>query len=146
MNDVNYNNVEQRYLAQIEAEDRLISERMNWMLQFNGFLIAAFGVAIGTSEDTQQLESFLLGISVVGLLVTLFGLAGVFAAQHAADTKRAAWLSWLQSNAPSSTLISSKTPLFQSTKISWVAGALNCFGIPIVMATFWLWLLLLSPY
>lgn len=134
--------VRKSYIAQIEAEDGLVAQRMGWMLQFNGFLIASFGLAAREGAAVHPVQTFLQSVPWMGLAVTILGATGIWAALSAANLKRSEWLEWMAGNDFYDAARPTSRPLFLSGGLSWYASSANAIGLPAVIATFWLWMLI----
>lgn len=67
---------------QVEHEDNLVIQRLNWLLVANGFLFVAFAQILATEKITNKLVP-LLGIGCISIMVTIFSLVGLFAAFNA---------------------------------------------------------------
>lgn len=62
---------------QVSREDELVHQRLTWMMQFEGFLFAAFGIAVaGRDPMSHALREVLL------VLVPIVGLGGAYAVRH----------------------------------------------------------------
>ena len=67
---------------QVEHEDNLVIQRLNWLLVSQGFLFVAYSQIL-TSEKVASKLLPLLVIGTFSLMVTVFTLVGLFAAFNA---------------------------------------------------------------
>ncbi len=127
------------YVAQIEAEDRLVGQRMGWMLQFNGFLFASYGLALRTVDISRIAERFVSTVPFVGIAVVFFGVIGIWAALAAQNDKRKQWLAWVDQLSAAEKIALTTRPLFQSNARCWYASQVSGYGTCLTMLVFWVW-------
>jgi hypothetical protein len=140
--DADIDAVRGTFISQIEIEDGLVAQRMGWMLQFNGFLIASYGLALKEGSDVAPISNFLASIPLIGLAVSILSLLGIWAAESAAYSKRREWRQWMNRRRPAGEGHNAGRPLFLSNNLAWYASTANGFGLPAVVTGFWLWMLL----
>jgi hypothetical protein len=78
------------YLAkQIEREDGLINTRISWLLTFEGFLFAAFGIM---SKEPSSIQSKILWlIPIAGFSMSFLAMLGINAAISALNNLKKQW-------------------------------------------------------
>jgi hypothetical protein len=84
----------ERIAKEIVAEHTLVAARMTWNLSFQGFLFAAFALAIGrqaTNNPDPRLEIFLGALPVAGLVTAALTFVGVLAAFTQINGLKRAW-------------------------------------------------------
>lgn len=78
---------------QIEREDNLVNNRVNWFLVTQGFLFAAVGVILGSELTFDTKVLFVKAIAVLGALMGIIIALGVLGAEIALEKLREHWTS-----------------------------------------------------
>ena len=127
----------ENFIRQIEAEDRLMAARLQATLTFQGLLFASFGLS--TLQNTTEKSAlaaavkFAEAVPILGMSTAALGLAGVLAAQLAANKKRKDWEDYRIEN-------NLTGPDFLSSRMAWHTSALATLGLPLVILLFWIWM------
>ena len=118
---------------QIEREDSLVCNRINWFLVSQGFLFAAAGVVI-TSEtkDCSRIIAIIKTISFLGGLIGIIVLAGVIGAEISISSLKKRWKS-MEAN------YNRFLPPPYGRGCAWVLGCFPRFLIPIVIVSAWIY-------
>jgi hypothetical protein len=133
---------------QIEHEDSLINQRLNWLLVSQAFLLAA-STTILTRDISQQtllkpadVPIVLSVITVVGLVLSSFSLMGIRTAQDSLKNLRETWDRSL-STEPKRHALDEGFP-----QITWVGKGFKAIttakGTPVLTIVIWLMLAFVS--
>lgn len=145
----------------VEHEDGLVDKRIGWMLAFNGFLFAAYGLSLGAEISlvemvqtepegaycvagncaasvetlTLRIETLRSSLVIAGCLSALAALAGVWAAMRAMAYVRHDYGVYLRD----SKTLGSVVPAFPSVKAAEFLG--NAYGLlmPCLVSVPWLY-------
>lgn len=145
----------------IEHEDGLVDKRIGWMLAFNGFLFAAYGLSLGAEISlaelaqkepegafcvagscvesvealTRRIETLRASLVIAGCLSALAALAGVWAAMRAMAYVRNDYGLYLRARED----LGSVVPAFPSVKTAAFLG--NAYGLlmPCLVSVPWLY-------
>ncbi len=84
----------ERIAKEIAAEHTLVASRMTWNLSFQGFLFAAFALAVSrqsTTDPDPRLDLFLSVLPIAGLVTAALTFVGVVAAFTQINGLKRAW-------------------------------------------------------
>lgn len=120
-------------VRQLERELNLISNRISWMLTFQGFLFATTALVVNQNIDQAIRTVFRNVIPIIGIVVALLALVGVHAAYLSIKEIKTEWKQkmgyWEYS------------PAF-GTSTSSALGRVPSYGIPISIVIAWFLLLI----
>jgi hypothetical protein len=121
---------------QIEREDSLVCNRINWFLVSQGFLFAAAGVIITSGTSGIKECSRIIAIKIIAFLGGLIGIivfVGVIGAEISIWSLRKRWKN----------MESDYIEFFSPPYGKGLASALGCFPrsfIPIVIVSAWIYI------
>jgi hypothetical protein len=82
---------------QIRREQELIQQRITWILTFQGFLFASYGVALQATNNNKIVAAdFLQALPIAGLVTAFSVLVGVLAAFRQVNAHKREWLAYEQ--------------------------------------------------
>jgi len=128
-----------RYTAQMDKEDSLINNRINWLLASHTFLFAAVGVGKGiTGQDIGETLAFV--VPILGLASSLLIWISIIGAIRSFCRYRYMLNKVCCKNHDPSY----QYPQLHRDKSNIVLGFLAPIGVPLVLAWGWSWLLWLA--
>lgn len=112
-------------VASVEAENRLINHRMQWLIPANALLVAAVGLA-GNTQD-----GFVAKVSFLGILINIIGFCCTCAAVIQICYLRKEWFQKFGKNGDS--------PFIRPFSGTWnfVFSVLSIGSLPLVFVYFW---------
>ncbi len=113
----------------IRHEETLINSRLTWMLTFQGFLFATIALVADDSKSPKIHTAILDVVPLVGAIVAVLTLLGVWAAYLAIGQARNPYKSDLRNN---------EKVGFGGKGWAKLLGRINSLGIPFVVVISWL--------
>lgn len=136
VNPSSYPQLAEYYRALIAAEQTLVNNRMTWMMTFQGFLFAAYAVAMANDNDPKAKLALLIVIPITGILVAGVAILGLFAAHDA--------ISQIKASATSSNLPVPWCLPFSKPQTSSL-GRTVAYSLPGILILTWLIVCWLGP-
>jgi len=128
---------------QIEHEDELINQRLNWFLVTQGFLMAAFGTVFageGTSINAGEgmVRPVLVCMCLVGTLLSVLSFFGIRTAHLSIKALRETWVERLEKDAtPGSEKPGFPRIIWEGKPCQWSASY-TTMGTPLLFVIVWL--------
>jgi hypothetical protein len=129
--------------AQMEHEDRLIDNRVNWLLVGQGLLFVAYATILSLAAEGKLSLHVIYVVAAVGIILNFFGLIGIAASHlHTRDLIEF----WKQPRRGERALIKASRdefpPIVGGTKYHFINGGFGSTLTPIVFGIAWVFLLI----
>ena len=121
--------VAEYYRNLIAAEQTLINNRMTWLMTFQGFLFAAYAVAMNKDNDEKTRDLIYFIIPLAGLLMAFFATFGLIAAHFA--------INGIKDKFNTLNLSPNLVTPFSKSKTA-IMGRIGAFSFPVVIIITWL--------
>ena len=125
-----------RYTTQMDKEDSLIDNRINWLLASQTFLFAAVGVGKGIAGQAIG-QTITLVVPILGLALSLLIWVSVIGAIRSFCRYR--YL--LNEVCPKECDPNHQYPQLHRDNFNIVLGLITPIGVPLVLSGGWIWLL-----
>lgn len=135
-NPCNHPQLAEYYRALIAAEQALVNNRMTWMMTFQGFLFAAYAVAMANDNDPNAKSALLIVIPITGILVAGIAILGLMAAHNA--------ISQIKASVTKSNLPEPWCQPFSNQNTSNL-GRTVAYAFPIILILTWVIVCCLGP-
>lgn len=123
---------------QIKQEENLISNRLSWMLTFQGFLFTAL-TWIGRKDAEEELKEVLMTIiPLIGMLTSYIAIIGIIAAYFSINNIKKKLVNF-KKEIPQDINITEPPPAY-GTALASLLGRIPSHGVPLILVFSWFWI------
>jgi hypothetical protein len=113
---------------QIKREERLINDRLSWMLTFEGFLFAALALTANVSNAGVLRNNLKYTIPAIGFVVAMLTAVGIFGAYISINQIKRFWANQKGSD---------RFPIAYGNRLASFLGRTTGYGLPFAMMLTW---------